>query len=132
MDDITNRYLNADNIHQNHHLKVLCVCSAGLFCSPSIAHVLSNDPYNCNCRAAGCDPGYALIPVDRVLVHWADEIVCADLEHVNRIKELLKENGEDKPVYVLCIPDRYKTRETRLLQLIRERLDEFRFVGTQS
>ncbi len=73
-----NRMHNAGNLHQGQYKKVLCVCSAGLLRSPTTAVVLSKEPYNFNTRAAGCVPDYALIKVDAVLIHWADEIVCME------------------------------------------------------
>lgn len=73
-----NRKWNSHNEYQGKHKRVLCVCSAGLLRSPTAAWVLSNPPYNFNTRAAGIDVGHALIPVDDVLIEWADEIVCMD------------------------------------------------------
>jgi predicted protein tyrosine phosphatase len=71
-----NRLGNCGNRFQGGRNRVLCVCSAGMLRSPTIAWVLSNEPYGFNTRAAGISDEYALIPVDEVLLSWADEIVC--------------------------------------------------------
>lgn len=77
MTDFTmNRLDNARNEFQGEYKRVLCVCSAGLLRSPTTAVVLSSEPYNFNTRAAGLVREFALVPVDKVLLFWADEIVC--------------------------------------------------------
>ena len=126
-----NRLANCHNEFQGDWKKVLCVCSAGLLRSPTIAWVLSNPPWNCNTRACGTDAEYALIPMDKVLLEWADEIVCASGSHMQDVKEMLKQcEKKDKPIYNLGLPDIYRTRETRLVQLIQEGLDRVKFTGT--
>jgi predicted protein tyrosine phosphatase len=120
-----NRLANVSNRHQGSMKKVLCVCSAGLLRSPTLAWVLSNPPYNFNTRAAGVSDEYALIPVDIVLVEWADEIVCADGDHLHKIQELLKDinvTNQKKPVHVLDIPDSYGTRDPKLVKIIRQKV----------
>ena len=120
MQDISGRLANCKNRNQGDFPKVLCVCSAGLLRSPSIAFVLSNPPYNCNTRAAGVEEEYALILVDRVLLEWADIIVCAGEEHVSPIKELLKEFLMENVhlIYCLGLSDIYETRDPVLLEQI--------------
>ena len=131
MDDTSNRLLNCSNKHQGKFKKVLTVCSAGLLRSPSIAHILSNPPYNCNTRACGIDPDYALVPIDRVLVEWADEIVCADLKHEMVVSSFVEKcSNPQKKIINLGLPDIYDTRETRLLQIIQEKLNGLNYAGT--
>ena len=126
-----NRMGNVNNRYQGHWKRVLAVCSAGLLRSPTIAFVLSNPPWNCNTRACGVSSEYALIEINDVLVEWADEIVCADMDHKSRVMELLQENNTpQKPVHVLGLEDSFKMRDTRLIQMIRERLDAIKFVGS--
>ena len=115
---------NAKNYFQTDVKKVLCVCSAGLLRSPTMAWVLSQEPYNYNTRAAGITEEYALIPVDDVLLYWADEIVVAEdwmIEELGRIRK------EDKPVYSLQLPDEYEYRNPELVELIKERYEQVRF-----
>ena len=116
-----NRLANAHNIYQGKYKRVLCVCSAGLLRSPTAAWVLSQDPYNFNTRAAGLTKEFALIPVDRVLLHWADEVVCMSAEQAVQVRDMLE---EDKPIVVLEIPDIYGYRDPELVSTIRAKYDE--------
>lgn len=116
-----NRLANTRNPFQSNRRKVLCVCSAGLLRSPTIAHVLSNEPYNCNTRACGYNEEYALVPLDPVLVAWADIIVCANEDHLAPVEELLPE-GSTKKVYCLGIEDEYRAFDPRLIDSIKQAL----------
>jgi predicted protein tyrosine phosphatase len=113
---------NAQNPFQNDHKKVLCVCSAGLLRSPTAAVVLSQPPYNFNTRAVGCVTEYALIPIDEVLVEWADEIVCMEQSHVDRIQRDILHSGS-KTFVVLGIPDRFPYRDPELVEAIKASYD---------
>jgi predicted protein tyrosine phosphatase len=115
-----NRLANAGNEYQGTYKKVLCVCSAGLLRSPTTAFVLSQSPYNFNTRACGLTAEYALIPLDDVLLKWADEIVCMDANQQIQLKKMT-----DKPGHNLSIPDRFKYRDPELMDLIKERYKEY-------
>jgi predicted protein tyrosine phosphatase len=122
-----NRLANAKNPYQGKLKKVLCLCSASLLRSPTIAFVLSNPPYSCNTRAAGTVEDFALVFADLALIEWADEIVCAEKEHCNYAKEMLKDElitNPNKPVHCLDIPDNYGTRNPELIQIIQNKLKE--------
>lgn len=130
-----NRLANTKNDFQGKLKKVLCVCSAGLLRSPTIAWVLSNEPYNCNTRACGVSNEYALIPIDEYLVEWADVIVCADIDHVSTVKELLKDiniTNQKKPVYCLDLPDVYETRDPVLVEKVHKALKRVEFKSSQT
>jgi predicted protein tyrosine phosphatase len=108
--------------------RVLCVCSAGILRSATIAWVLSNEPYCCNTRAVGLGD-YALIRVTPQLLQWADEIVCADKEQYDAITRMT-----DKPVHCLHIPDQYDFRSPELVSAIETALklcDVFSSVPTE-
>ena len=113
-----NRMGNAKNEYQTDVKKVLCICSAGLLRSPTTAVVLSQEPYNYNTRAAGIVEEYALVPVDEVLIHWADEIVCVE----PRIETLLRDEFDvnDKNIVTLDLPDMFEYRNPVLVELIKE------------
>ena len=113
-----NRMGNAKNEYQTDVKKVLCICSAGLLRSPTMAVVLSQEPYNYNTRAAGIVEEYALVPVDEVLIHWADEIVCVE----PRIETLLRDEFDvnDKNIVTLDLPDMFEYRNPVLVELIKE------------
>jgi len=117
-----NRIANCGNKFQGKYKKVLCVCSAGLLRSPTAALVLSQEPFNFNTRAAGISTEFALVPVDDVLLTWADEIVCMETWHAAEVKKLLEENGlEDTPVLTLNVEDCYAYRDPELIQQIKDK-----------
>lgn len=132
---LMNRLANSNNRFQGPFKRVLTVCSAGLLRSPTIAFVLSQEPFGCNVRAAGASQEYALIPIDQVLLTWADEVVCAEEEHKDMILEFLKDNDlqdefEDLKITVLGVPDCFPFRDSALIDLIKERLKAVDFKGT--
>ena len=111
------------NEYQGDYKRVLTVCSANMLRSPTIAHVLSAEPYNFNTRSAGT-AGFALIPVTTDLLMWADEIVCADTEHASFINNKLMSLDLDKPIINLRIPDNYEYRNPKLIELIKDRYEQ--------
>ncbi len=111
-----NRKANCHNRYQGAHKRVLCVCSAGLLRSPTAAIVLASEPFNFNTRAAGLTPEFALIPVDEVLLEWADEIVCMEYKMVEALKE-----STEKPIVCLNIEDNFEYRDPDLMRLVAER-----------
>lgn len=110
------------NSYQGDYKRVLTVCSANMLRSPTMAHVLSAEPYNFNTRSAGTSD-FALIPVTNDLLMWADEIVCADSEHTTVINRMLQKLDIDKPLINLRIPDNYEYRNPNLIDLIKLRYD---------
>ena len=116
-----NRLANAGNKYQGTTKKILCVCSAGLLRSPTLAHVLSSPPYNFNTRAAGITREYALVPVDDVLLQWADEVIAVE----KWIGDILRDQLEGKkPVHVIELEDKYEYRDPYLVKLIEEALEK--------
>lgn len=113
------RARNSRNEHQGTYKRVLCVCSAGLLRSPTAALVLSQEPFNFNTRCAGIVPDYALVPVDDVLIHWADEIVCMERSHEEELKALL--GARQRPIVCLDIEDSFAYRDEKLQWLIKEK-----------
>lgn len=119
------RSMNAKNQWQGEWPRVLTVCSAGLLRSPTLAWVLSNEPYYCNTRPAGSHPEYALVVVDQVLLDWADHIVFANRENYERVKDRGLKLGDN--VFVLNVPDRFPYRHPELVAAIRKELDSVGF-----
>src|SRR5258708_32622248 len=101
---LMNRLGNITNRFQGKYKKVLCVCSAGLLRSPTAAFVLSQEPYNFNTRAVGIEEEFALIPIDRVVVEWADEIVCMQDRHRAYLSEKFPISIANKSIKVLNLP----------------------------
>ena len=114
-----NRMWNCKNPYQGKYKKVLCVCSAGLLRSPTVAWVLSNEPFSFNTRAVGIDEGHALIPIDPVLIEWADEIVCMDV-----VQQITLKEKTTKPVHSLGIGDSFDYRDPVLIEKATERLKQ--------
>jgi len=111
-----NRLATCHNPYQGKFKRVLCVCSAGLLRSPTAAYVLANE-FDCNTRAAGIATEYALIPVDPVLLEWAEEIVCMEQSHAQHLYTL---GVPFSRIVVLNIPDKFEYRDPELIRLIRE------------
>lgn len=117
-----NRIYNTKNPYQGERKRVLCICSAGLLRSPTAAVILSQEPFNYNTRAAGIEESYALIPVDNVLIHWAEEIVCMTKDHEAMLKA--KFPNIQVPIYVLNVPDNFGYMNPKLQTLIREAYED--------
>jgi predicted protein tyrosine phosphatase len=113
---MNNRKWNAKNPNQGIFERVLCVCSAGLLRSPSVAAVMA--ARGCyNTRAAGLEKDFALIPVDDVLLEWADSVVVMDFTQAERISEVF-----DGPIYNFSLPDEYEYMHPDLVSLIEQRI----------
>jgi predicted protein tyrosine phosphatase len=115
-----NRLANVKNRFQGEAKKVLCVCSAGLLRSPTAAVILSQAPFNYNTRACGTSEEYALIPLDSVLIEWADIIVVMDEGMQRQISSY--KNLAGKTIVNLDIEDRYPYMDEELQKLIKERM----------
>lgn len=123
-----NRIHNVSNPYQGDTKKVLCVCSAGLLRSPTLAHLLSGDPWNYNTRAVGTDVGHALIPLEIAHIVWADTIICMNEEQKRFIKDMIKGSQFKVCAKVVCIkvPDAFEYREPALVELLKERIKEYK------
>jgi len=119
-----NRLHNMKNPNQGKAKKVLCVCSAGLLRSPTLAWILSNEPFNYNTRAVGTSNDYALIALDEVQLQWADAVVFVDdNNHISACYDF-KELIDNMEHYVLDIPDIYKFRHPKLVEIATQQLKE--------
>jgi predicted protein tyrosine phosphatase len=122
-----NRLWNIHNKYQTQAKKVLCVCSAGLLRSPTAANVI-HKKWGFNTRAVGCDKEFALIPVDAVLLAWADEIVCMAQEHkVSIMAEFPFDeipHLDEEDIVVLNIPDEYEWGDRELKDSILKAYEE--------
>lgn len=121
-----NRIHNSSNPNQGDAKRVLALCSAGLLRSPTTAWVLSNPPYNYNTRSAGVNLDYALIPVDEVLLAWAQEIICVEPSVRSQLEDYIQDHGIDTgstPVITLKIPDRFQRMHPKLIAEITKQYD---------
>lgn len=101
--------------------RVLCVCTAGMLRSPTIAWVLANHPWGFNTRAAGLIDRYALIPVTPRLLTWAEEIVCVSEEYASHIRGFFRFGSPETPpiIHVFPIPDQYDSMTPELIGIVR-------------
>ena len=115
-------YGKHSNSFQGDYKRVLTVCSANMLRSPTMAHILSAEPYNFNTRSAGTE-SYAVIPVTEDLLLWADEVVCADTEHAQVVTKRVGKLGLDTRVVNLGLPDIYDYRDPELVESVKVRYD---------
>lgn len=119
------RHQNASNSYQGSFKRVLCVCSAGLLRSPTAAWILSNAPFNFNTRAVGVEENFALIYVDEVHVHWANEIVVMDDMQKFHVEQIIAEHSlASKPIHVLSVEDDFGYRDPELVRQMEIKLKE--------
>ena len=121
---LMNRLHNAGNKHQGQFKKVLCVCSAGLLRSPTIAWVLGQEPWGFNTRAVGISGAFALIPLDAVHMAWADEIITVEHSIAEEIRDRFLKEGMTTPLHVVDIPDEYGYRDPHLVKLVKEAMQK--------
>jgi predicted protein tyrosine phosphatase len=119
-----NRLHNMRNPNQGGAKKVLCVCSAGLLRSPTLAWILSNEPFNYNTRAVGTSSEYALIVLDEVQLQWADAVVFVDEGNFITAKYEHEELIVNMEHHVLDIPDMFKFRHPKLIEAATQQLKE--------
>ena len=119
-----NRLHNMKNPNQGKAKKVLCVCSAGLLRSPTLAWILSNEPFNYNTRAVGTSNDYALIVLDEVNLQWADVVVFVDKENHSIARYEFAELIDNMECHVLKIPDVYQFRHPKLIEAATNQLKE--------
>ncbi len=118
---MNNRKHNSTNPYQGSAKRVLCVCSAGLLRSPTIANVLHKE-WGHNCRSVGYEKDHALIPLDEVLIGWSDEVVCANDDAWEAVSKLVGVKGPTSRN--LDIPDIYSYMQPELIDLIKVRYSE--------
>lgn len=116
-----NQLANTQNKYQGDAVRALCVCSAGLLRSPTMAKWLTLQGYNT--RACGTSQDYALIPVSEALLLWADEVYVVTGESVI-IRQLLNDLSLPAKVIELDIPDEYGTFDPTLEKLVAEKIRE--------
>lgn len=126
--NFNNRLWNSNNPNQGHRTRVLVVCSAGLLRSPTVAWILGNEPFNMNARAAGSTPTFALIPVDEVLLNWAQTIVFVNDENFKETEKnfpvFMEDVDQEKTIIVLDLPDRFQTFSPELVEIATAQLNQ--------
>ncbi len=105
---------NCKNPYQGKDKKVLTVCSAGLLRSPTLAWLLGN--FNYNVRACGIHD-YALVPIDSVLVAWADIIIFVHKD-IYEDCPLPYKSVKGKQIIIFDVPDIYAYKDPELLEIL--------------
>ena len=119
-----NQLANVGNQFQTKAKKVLCVCSAGMLRSPTLANVL-HLKYGFNTRAVGSDKEFALIPISQALIWWYDEIVFVNRENYDNLNQEEKDEIESVacPVTILNIEDDFDWMDANLRCKLLEEYD---------
>lgn len=119
-----NQLSNIGNQFQGNAKRVLCVCSAGMLRSPTLANVLHRQ-YGFNTRAVGSCKEYALIPISQALIWWADEIVFVNQENFDDLDQEEKEEIESVgvKVTVLNVLDDFNWNDPELQALLLQDYD---------
>lgn len=114
-----NQLYNVGNTAQGGDKKVLCVCSAGLLRSPTLANTLHKE-FGYNTRAVGSCKDFALIPITQALIWWAEEIVFVNVDNFLELDEDEKQEIEDVGVkkVILNIPDDFDYGDAHLERVI--------------
>ena len=122
-----NRLWNAGNSAQGKDVKVLCVCSAGLLRSPTMARLLCRKYKNVNPRAVGYSKEFALIPLEQVHIAWADVIILADSESYKACimvdEDTLLNHG--KTVLICHVDDDFYFGDEELEAILNREFDSF-------
>lgn len=117
-----NAIYNCKNPFQGEAKRILCVCSAGLLRSPTLAGELYKRGYNT--RAAGVHD-YALVEVDEVLLMWADTIIFVNKD----LKYAIEDRLLNKHVIEMNIPDSFEFRHPKLVEIINQEIDKLEANG---
>lgn len=110
------------NPYQGTDRKVLFVCSAGILRSATCARIYASQY---NTRAAGSED-YALIPVTKELIAWAETIVFVNQENMHKVSQKFDLDdlaGNGKEIVCLNIPDQYEHMNPWLIHIIKEQLE---------
>ncbi len=100
------------NHYQGSDKKVLFVCSAGILRSATAARIYGRK-YNTRCAGTGLQ--YALIPLNEILMDWADEVVFVNPYNYDQAGFYFDLVPYMDKIKVLDIPDEYEHMDPRLI-----------------
>ena len=101
-----------NNPYQGMDKKVLFVCSAGILRSATAARIYGRK-YNTRCAGTGLQ--YALIPLNEILMEWADEIVFVNPYNYDQAGFYFDLVPYKDKIKVLDIPDEYEHMDPQLI-----------------
>ncbi|MDF7675638.1 protein tyrosine phosphatase [Neisseriaceae bacterium ESL0693] len=99
-------------------MNVLFICSRNQWRSPTAEQLFRRSPA-LNVRSAGTSSS-AKKRVSRDLLQWADVICVMEQKHKNRLMAEYRRIIENKPLYILDIPDDYRYMDPELIALLKE------------
>lgn len=73
----------------------------------------------------GCED-YAMIPLDKVQIRWADDIICFDQEHMNKVSEMMEEMpyGDSPRLFRIDAEDEFEYRDPQLVNYFKIKFKE--------
>ena len=99
---------------------LLFVCSRNQWRSPTAEKIFRNKGYGA--RSAGTSPN-ARKTLSHLDVRWADKIFVMENKHRSRLVSDFRRLVENKPVYVLDIPDEYKFMDKNLIEVLEQSVE---------
>lgn len=99
-----------------HNLNLLFICSRNQWRSPTGEEVWRKRP-GFNARSAGTSPN-ARKTASAADIRWADHIFVMEKKHRSRLMAEFSQLLEQKPVYILDIPDEYQYMDPELVDEI--------------
>ena len=110
------------NPYQGTDKKVLFVCSAGILRSATAARLYAHK-YNTRCAGTGLD--YALVPLSKVLMDWADEIVFVHPVNYDRAKWNFDLEPYRDQIKILEIDDCHEHMAPALVEQFKKQYEDF-------
>jgi len=102
---------------------LLFICSKNQWRSPTAELLFKNHPVH-NARSAGTSEK-ARVKVNEKLVNWADVIFVMERRHRDLLQQRFPIATAEKPLIVLGIEDDYQFGDAELIELLREKLEEY-------
>lgn len=106
---VDTKYLGRPNL--------LCICNSGRTRSLTASRMLAEDS-NFNTCAAGVHEK-AFIPISRILLEWADEILCFDNEALIDLHKFMVKEDVHKKVYLYHTDISHNFDDVDLIQEIK-------------
>jgi predicted protein tyrosine phosphatase len=102
--------------------KLLFVCSRNKWRSLT-AEKIFEDLEDYSVKSAGTEKN-ARVKITAGMIGWADLILVMEKKHRSRIQEKFGDSLQNKPIFVLNIPDDYQFMDEELIEILRNRVGE--------
>lgn len=104
-------------------MRVLFICSRNIWRSKTAEDMYKLTP-GLDVRSAGTSP-FARIHVKASDILWADVIIVMEKKHKEILEQRFGARMTGKDVKVLHIPDKYHYMHPLLVEILRQKLDEY-------